>query len=77
VNWGAGPRAGQYIVLGAKARALYQGRFNVLLEDVKAVMPPVLRHRIGINFNARADGVDTDEMVRRLLEKCKEPKGEG
>ena len=76
VNWGAGPRAGQYIVLGAKARALYRGRFNVLLEDIKAVMAPVLRHRIGINFNARADGIDTDELIRRLLEKCKEPKEE-
>ena len=74
VNWGAGPRAGQFIILGAKARALYRGRFNVLLEDVKAVVPPVLRHRLGINFNARADGVDADEIIRKLLDACKEPK---
>ncbi|MBI2194802.1 MAG: AAA family ATPase [Planctomycetes bacterium] len=75
VNWGAGPRAGQYIILAAKARALYYGRFSVLIEDIKAVLPPVLRHRVAVNFNARADGVDSDEIVRRLLQKCKEPQG--
>lgn len=74
VSWGAGPRAGQFIILGAKARALYHGRFNVLAEDVAKVAPPVLRHRIAVNFNARADGVDSDEIVRRLLKACRPPR---
>ncbi len=74
VSWGAGPRAGQFIILGAKARALYHGRFNVLAEDIAAVSLPVLRHRIAVNFNARADGVDSDEVVKRLLKECKPPK---
>jgi len=74
VGWGAGPRAGQNIILGAKARAICSGRFNVLVEDIKSVAPAVLRHRIIVNFNAQAEGVDSDEIVRRILDTCKEPK---
>jgi MoxR-like ATPase len=68
VRWGAGPRAGQALLLGAKARALLEGRSAVSLEDIRAVALPVLRHRILLNFQAEADGVDADQVVRRLLE---------
>ena len=68
VRWGAGPRAGQALLLGAKARSLLEGRSAVSLEDIKAVALPVLRHRILLNFQAEADGVDADQVVRRLLE---------
>ncbi len=68
VNWGAGPRASQYLVLGAKARAVIQGRFFVSEDDIQAVAYPVLRHRIMTNFNAEAEGVKPDEIVRRLIE---------
>ena len=67
VMWGAGPRASQYLVLGAKARAILQGRFCVTHEDIQAVAPPVLRHRIKLNFTADADGVSADDLIRRLL----------
>jgi len=67
VQWGAGPRASQYLVLGAKARAVLLGRFFVNHEDIAAVTPPVLRHRLKMNFNADAAGVTADEIVRRLL----------
>ncbi|MEX1232364.1 MAG: MoxR family ATPase [Planctomycetaceae bacterium] len=68
VNWGAGPRASQYLILGAKARAVLQGRSSVAIEDVQTVAYPVLRHRIMTNFNAEAEGVATDEIIRRLIE---------
>ena len=68
VSWGAGPRASQYLVLGAKARAVLNGRYYVAGEDVRAVAYPVLRHRIVTNFNAEAEGVKTDDIVRRLIE---------
>jgi MoxR-like ATPase len=67
VQWGAGPRASQYLILGAKARAVLQGRFFASCEDVRAVARPVLRHRILTNFNAEAEGIKTDEIVRRLI----------
>jgi MoxR-like ATPase len=67
VRWGAGPRAGQALLLGAKARALLEGRAVVALEDVAAVALPVLRHRVLVNFQAEADGIDADEIVRQLL----------
>jgi MoxR-like ATPase len=66
VSWGAGPRASQYLVLGAKVRAMLHGRAYVSVEDVRSVAGPVLRHRIITNFNAEADGVTPDEIVRRL-----------
>ena len=68
VRWGAGPRAAQYLVLGAKARALINGRNYVSTDDVKAVAHPVLRHRVLTNFQAEAEGVTPDVVVDRLLE---------
>jgi MoxR-like ATPase len=68
VTWGAGPRASQFLVLAGKARALLYGRPYVATEDIRAVAAPVLRHRILTNFNAEADGVKPDEIVRRLIE---------
>jgi MoxR-like ATPase len=68
VKWGASPRAGQALVLGAKARALVDGRSVASLEDIRAVAPPVLRHRVLLNFQAEADGIDADHIVARLLE---------
>lgn len=68
VSWGAGPRASQYLILGAKARAMLKGRTWVSHDDVRAVAAPVLRHRIVTNFNAEAEGVTADEIVRRLTD---------
>jgi MoxR-like ATPase len=68
VTWGAGPRASQFLILAAKARAVLHGRFHVACEDVRAVAAPVLRHRIITNFNAEAEGIKPDEIVRRLGE---------
>jgi MoxR-like ATPase len=66
VTWGAGPRATQYLVLGAKARAVLYGRYYVSCEDIREVASPVLRHRIITNFNAEAEGIKPDDIVRRL-----------
>ena len=68
VTWGAGPRASQYLILAAKARAVLHGRPYVSCEDVRSVAAPVLRHRILTNFNAEADGVKPDDIVRRLID---------
>jgi MoxR-like ATPase len=68
VTWGAGPRASQFLILAAKARALLHGRYYVSCEDVRAVALPVLRHRIITNFNAEAEGVKPDDVVRRLID---------
>jgi MoxR-like ATPase len=76
VQWGAGPRASQYLILGAKARAVLQGRCHASCEDVRAVACPVLRHRILTNFNAEAEGIKTDEIVRRLIATAT-PSGDG
>jgi MoxR-like ATPase len=65
--WGAGPRATQFLILGAKARALVHGRAHVALEDIQALAKPVLRHRLVVNFAAESDGVTTDDIVDRLL----------
>ncbi len=73
VQWGAGPRASQYLVLGAKARAILQGRYHVAYDDIKAVAIPVLRHRILTNFNAEADGVTSLDIINRLLENVQPP----
>ena len=69
VGWGAGPRASQYLILAAKARAILSGSSHVMPEHVQAGALPVMRHRIITNFNAEADGVTTDDIVRELLEK--------
>ncbi|NVO30925.1 AAA family ATPase [Hymenobacter lapidiphilus] len=66
-RWGAGPRAGQALILCAKARALLQGRFAATSEDIKALAPAVLRHRILLNFNAEAEGLTTEDAVVALL----------
>jgi MoxR-like ATPase len=68
VRWGAGPRAGQALLLAGKARAVLHGRPAVSLEDVRAVAPPVLRHRVLVNFQAEADGIDAEAIVARLLD---------
>jgi MoxR-like ATPase len=67
VEWGAGPRASQHIILAAKARAILQGRYVASVEDVRAVAPSILRHRILINFKAQADGITSLQIVDRLL----------
>ena len=67
IQWGAGPRAGQQLILGGKARALLHGRFHVTTDDVLALAKPVLRHRIIGNFAAQAAGLSTDGIIDRLL----------
>ncbi|RZK62984.1 MAG: MoxR family ATPase [Hymenobacter sp.] len=66
-RWGAGPRAGQALILCAKARALLQGRFAATLDDIQTLAPPVLRHRVLLNFNAEAENLTPDDAVRELL----------
>jgi MoxR-like ATPase len=73
LTWGAGPRAAQYLVLGAKANAILNGRLNVSCDDVRKVAKPVLRHRLFANFNADAEGITTDTIVEKLLEVVPEP----
>ncbi len=68
ISYGASPRASQFLVLGSKARAILAGRYHVDFDDVKAVAHPVLRHRLVLNFHARADNIDSDGLVNRLLE---------
>jgi MoxR-like ATPase len=72
VNWGAGPRASQYLILAAKTKAILEGRPTPGPEDVRFAAYPVLRHRIVTSFNAEADGVDTMEIIKRILETVKE-----
>ena len=67
----AGPRASQFLVLGAKARALLQGRFYVSAEDVRAIAHPVMRHRLVTSFAAEAEGINADTVIDRLLEEVK------
>ncbi|OJW26930.1 MAG: AAA family ATPase [Planctomycetales bacterium 71-10] len=73
VSWGAGLRAPQSLVLGAKARALLSGRFHVAVDDVRALAHPTLRHRVLLGYRAEADGVTVDSVIDRLLEHVKEP----
>jgi len=68
VSWGAGPRASQYLILGAKTRAMLEGRYTPAIDDVRAVARPVMRHRIVTNFAAEAENVKPDAIVRRLVE---------
>ena len=68
VSWGAGPRAVQFLILGAKARALLHGRTHVATEDIQALAKPVLRHRLVLNFAAESEGITTDHVIDRLLE---------
>jgi MoxR-like ATPase len=71
LSWGAGPRASQYLVRAAKARAILQGRVHADREDIRALATPVLRHRLVTNFHAEAQKISTDELIRRLLETVK------
>ncbi|HEX5399442.1 MAG TPA: MoxR family ATPase [Verrucomicrobiae bacterium] len=73
VSWGAGTRAGQFLVLGAKARALLQGRTHVSADDIRTLAAPALRHRILVNYRAEAEGTNAEAVIRRLLEAVKEP----
>ena len=67
VSWGAGPRASQYLILGGKARAILQGRYYVSTEDIATVALPCLRHRIITNFNAEAEGINSDKIIQEML----------
>jgi MoxR-like ATPase len=73
IHCGAGPRAAQYLILGAKARAIIDGRLLVTTDDVRAVARPTLRHRIFTNFSADSEGMDTDKIVKKLVEAVEEP----
>ena len=68
VAWGAGPRASQYLILAGKARALLKGRYHVSTDDIRQVALPVLRHRIVTNFNAEAEGIKSDTLVKKLID---------
>jgi len=74
-SWGAGTRAGQFLILGAKARALLKGRAYVTVEDIRILAYPVLRHRILLNYRAEAEGVNVENVIQRLLEAIKAPIG--
>jgi len=76
VEWGAGPRASQYLILGAKARTILQGRYAVSIEDIQALAPSVLRHRIIPSFKAQADGLSSVDIASRLLSEVK-PSADG
>jgi len=76
VEWGAGPRASQYLILGAKARTILQGRYAVSIEDIQALAPSVLRHRIIPSFKAQADGLSSVDIAARLLSEVK-PSADG
>ena len=67
MSWGAGLRAAQFLVLGAKVRALLQGRAHVTLEDIQTLARPTLRHRILINYRAEAEGITVEKVIERLL----------
>jgi len=73
VNWGAGLRAGQYLVLGAKARALLNGQSHVSIEDIRAMAHPTLRHRILVNYRAEADGISVESVIDKLVETVQPP----
>jgi len=74
VTWGGSLRASQFLILGGKARAILRGRYNVSCEDVRAVAPAVLRHRVLLNFQAEAEKVDSDQVIKQLIEVVPEPK---
>ena len=76
VRWGAGPRAGQSLILGAKAHALLAGRFAVAPEDIKRVAPPVLRHRVLPNFAAEAEGITAEQVIDEILSRISPPRSD-
>ncbi len=73
VDWGAGPRAGQFLISGGKALAAMEGRFSVSLEDIRKIAVPVLRHRVSTNFQAQAEGMTTEDLIERLVREIPEP----
>ncbi len=73
VDWGAGPRAGQFLIAGAKAIAAMDGRFSISLDDVRKITIPVLRHRVSTNFQAQAEGMTTEDVINRLVQEIPEP----
>ena len=76
VDWGAGPRAGQFLIQGGKAIAAMDGRFSVAIADIQRIAVPVLRHRVSVNFQAQAEGMDTEAIVLKLLEEVQPPNAE-
>mgnify|MGYP006138178923 CR=1 FL=1 len=76
IDWGAGPRAGQFLIQGGKAIAAMDGRFSIAIDDVKRIAIPVLRHRLSANFQAQAEGMTTDDIIVRLLEEMPLPAAE-
>lgn len=76
VDWGAGPRAGQFLIQGGKALAAMEGKFSVGIAHVQKIAIPVLRHRVSTNFQAQAEGMTTEDVVQRLLEVIQEPQAE-
>ena len=68
INWGAGPRASIFLILAGKARAILNGQFHVACEDIEAIAPAVLRHRMACNFTAQAEGITTDKVIEKLLQ---------
>jgi MoxR-like ATPase len=75
VEWGAGPRASQYLILGAKARTILQGRYAVSIEDIQALAPSVLRHRVVPNYKAQGEGLSSVDIIKRLLSEVKPSNG--
>jgi len=73
VDWGAGPRAGQFLIQGGKALAAMEGRFSVAIEDVQKIAVPVLRHRVSANFQAQAEGLSTEDLIERLIRETPPP----
>jgi MoxR-like ATPase len=73
VDWGAGPRAGQFLIHGGKALAAMDGRFSVAIDDIRKVAIPVLRHRVSTNFQAQAEGMTTEDVILRLLDEIPTP----
>jgi MoxR-like ATPase len=71
VTWGAGPRAVQYLIIGAKARAALQGSYLVRIEDIEALAEPVLVHRILTSFHAESEGISSRDIIKRLLEEAR------
>src|SRR5690606_30922920 len=76
LSWGAGPRAVQMLLLGAKTRALLNGRMHVSTDDIQALAKPVLRHRIVVNFSAESEGIGADQVVDRLIKETPSKEGE-
>jgi MoxR-like ATPase len=73
VDWGAGPRAGIFLIQGGRAMAAMDGRFSVAVDDIKKVAVPVLRHRVSTNFQAQAEGKTSEDVIEQLVQAIQEP----